>query len=175
MNRKYDRSTLLDRLEATRNITRPDGVPISIWADMIVGFPGETEQDHAESVDLIKDYGVNKLHAFPFSDHTSAHSVPAAKFVDQIDQNTKYERLREMIAVWDDVRSKFLQENIEKPLQLLVEKCDWENYRGWSENYIWLDQNNSILQKEPKKNTILTCVLTKPEEKSGAEEKPSII
>ena len=66
---------------------------------MIVGFPGETELDHTTSVHLIKNYAINKLHAFPFSAHVSAHSVPAAKFAQQVDQNTKYQRLRELIQV----------------------------------------------------------------------------
>ena len=102
---------LINRLERINEITRKDDALLSIGADMIVGFPGETDGDHEQSVRLIKDYNITKLHAFPFSAHVSAHSVPAAKLLDQIDQNTKYDRLREIIAAGDSVREKFVQAN----------------------------------------------------------------
>jgi len=112
MNRKYDREQLLTYASKIRSLQRSDQVPLSLGADMIVGFPGETQEDHQMSVDFIRDYRVTKLHAFPFSAHVSAHSVPAAKLTNQIDQNTKYVRLREMIALGDEIRQDFVEENI---------------------------------------------------------------
>ena len=79
MNRKYDREELLSVMVKLRGLKRNDGVSLSVGADMIVGFPGETQRDHEQSLEIIREYGVHKLHAFPFSAHVSAHSVPAAR------------------------------------------------------------------------------------------------
>lgn len=176
MNRKYDRDTLLSCLEKIQNVERKDGIPLSIGADMIVGFPGETASDHQDSVDLVRDYGITKLHAFPFSSHVSAHSVPAARLKEQVDQNTKYTRLREIIQIGDTVRSDFVEKNLWQGLRLLIEKVSDGSFSGWSENYIALDQDNFwIIGGKVEKNTIVTGVLTGWEKKDEIEKKPSII
>ena len=97
MNRKYGRDKLLEVLQRIQSIERADNVPISIGADIIVGFPGDTEEDFQQSLELISTYNITKLHAFPFSGHGVAHNVPAAKFPNQVPNNIKYIHLRKMI------------------------------------------------------------------------------
>jgi len=69
MNRNYD-EILLDRvLRRIRQLPRADAERISIGADLIVGFPGETEADFQKTLAGIKTYGITKVHGFPFSAH----------------------------------------------------------------------------------------------------------
>jgi len=70
MARHYDGEYMRKLLEKTRNIVREDGVEVSIGADLIVGFPGESEEDFMDTYNLAKDYRITKVHAFPFSPHT---------------------------------------------------------------------------------------------------------
>ncbi|MDQ7022092.1 MAG: radical SAM protein [Candidatus Gracilibacteria bacterium] len=77
MKRHYNGDYMRKVLEKTMNLKREDGVKISIGADIIVGFPGESSEDFKQSIDLIKNYGIKKVHAFPFSGHKLGENVPA--------------------------------------------------------------------------------------------------
>lgn len=77
MNRHYDRAELLRVLEQIKSIRRNDDVLMNIGADLIVGFPGETESDFRDTLGLVEKYGITQLHAFPFSPHRDHYSVPA--------------------------------------------------------------------------------------------------
>lgn len=83
MNRHYTRAQLLSVLEKISSIQRTDKIPINIGADIIVGFPGETESDFEDTVEIVREY-ITQLHAFPFSPHREHYSVPAGAFPDQI-------------------------------------------------------------------------------------------
>lgn len=69
MGRHYDRAILRKRLEKLKNLQREDGIRINIGADIIVGFPGETDEDFEDTLSLVEDFGISGLHAFPFSPH----------------------------------------------------------------------------------------------------------
>lgn len=56
MGRHYDRATLLKRLKQLRELKRADGIQIQIGADLIVGFPGETEADFADTLSLVEQF-----------------------------------------------------------------------------------------------------------------------
>jgi len=156
MARHYDGKYMKQLLEKVRNILRQDGVEISIGADLIVGFPGETEKDFMDTYNLVKDYQITKVHAFPFSAHTMWESVPAWKFKDQVPENTKKERIQKLIELWDKVRHDFKKQNIGKVLKVLIEKSDNNTWSWWSENYIEIDQDNfEIIAGKPVKNHIL--------------------
>lgn len=62
MKRHYDGAYMRQLLESTLKIPRKDGISISIGADLIVGFPGETEQDFQETLELVERFGITKLH-----------------------------------------------------------------------------------------------------------------
>lgn len=107
-------------------------VPVSLGADIIVGFPGETEEDFQETMDGVAKYKITKLHAFPFSAHTQGQTIPASTFADQISWTIKKERVARVQVIADEVRDKFIAENKEKSHRVLVEgKGEW-----WTENYI---------------------------------------
>jgi MiaB/RimO family radical SAM methylthiotransferase len=69
MNRNYDAELLDVVLTRIRNLERDDKEFISIGADIITGFPGETAEEFEKTVEGVRKYGITKLHAFPFSAH----------------------------------------------------------------------------------------------------------
>lgn len=166
MHRHYDGPYMRSLLEKTKNITRVDGVEISIGADLIVWFPGETDEDFADSCDLIKDGLITKIHAFPFSAHTLGESVPAGKFPNQLSDAVKKERMWALEEASEITRDAFIDRNIEKEFLVLVEgyKVDQATgktkWKWWTQNYIEADQNNfEILEGELKRNQIVRGVL----------------
>jgi len=72
---------------------------ISIGADLIVGFPGESEADFLETLEGIEKYGITKIHVFPFSDHHKGETVPASFYPDQVGQAVKKEREARLLEV----------------------------------------------------------------------------
>ena len=134
MWRHYSSLELKTVLKKTRELKKQN--LISIWADIIVGFPGETESDFQETYNWIQEFWITKLHAFPFSDHTQREKIPASLFPNQISPKIKKERERKLIAKWDEIREKFIRLNrwISHKV-LLEEKRNWK-WNWWTENYI---------------------------------------
>jgi tRNA-2-methylthio-N6-dimethylallyladenosine synthase len=90
MNRKYDRKRYLDLIEKLRTVCPA----IAITTDVIVGFPGETEQDFNDTLRLIKEVGYDNLFAFKYSDRPNA---PAAGFPEKVSETEKTRRLDEVL------------------------------------------------------------------------------
>lgn len=159
MARHYDGDYMRKLLEKTRNIKRRDGVDIGIWADLIVGFPSETEEDFMDTYNLVKDYQITKVHAFPFSPHTMGESVPAGSFKEQVPEAVKKDRMQRLMQIADEVRADFRVSQQGKELQVLVEKSHGQHWSGWTQNYLEADESNfQILAGIPKKNTIINGI-----------------
>ncbi len=92
MNRKYSRSVYTEKIRALRAIC-PD---VAITSDIIVGFPGETEEDFRQTLDLIAEIGFDGLFAFMYSDRPNA---PAACFEAKVDEQEKKRRLQEVLSL----------------------------------------------------------------------------
>jgi len=162
MKRHYDGEYIREILEKIRNIKREDKVYVSIWADLIVGFPGETDRDFEETLDLVKDYNITKLHAFPFSNHTYWEHVPASFFPNGIDEKTKKERLNKLISLGDEIRNNFIKSQLWKTFEVLVESVKSWQFKGWTENYIEADNSNfEVMSWEIKRNEIIIWKLKK--------------
>jgi tRNA A37 methylthiotransferase MiaB len=147
MRRNYDRKQLDEILHKTKKLKKiplavsPDGEEnlISIGADLIVGFPGETESDFLETLHAIKDYNITKLHAFPFSDHHKGENVPASLYPDQVPQEIKKERESRLLEIGDKVRNDFIAKNKGTTHQVLIEEHKQGKWRGRTENYIQVE------------------------------------
>lgn len=164
MRRHYTWEYMRDLLVKTKNLQREDGVEVSIWADLIVGFPGETEEDFKDTYNLVKDWLITKVHAFPFSAHKLGESVPAWKFEEQISDATKKDRMWELEFIADSVRDDFIDRNIWKEFEVLIEVVKEENWvlkwKGWTENYIEASEKTfEILEWEVKRNNIVKGIL----------------
>jgi len=141
MWRHYSSDGLKIVLKKTRKLKKQN--LISIWADIIVGFPWETESDFQETYNWIQEFWITKLHAFPFSDHTQRERIPASLLPNQISQKVKKERERRLIAKWDEIRNNFIKLN--KGIShkvLLEEKKNWKRI-WWTENYIQVELDGS--------------------------------
>ena len=164
MRRHYDWEYMRKLLEKTKNLEREDWVEVSIWADIIVGFPWETKDDFMDTYNLVKDWLITKVHAFPFSAHKFWESVPAWKFENQVSDLEKKDRMWDLEFIADSVRDDFIERNIWKKFEVLIEVVKEENWKirwkGWTENYIEADDRTfEILEWEIKKNSIVTWIL----------------
>jgi len=121
MKRHYDSEYIKNLLKKTKEIKREDWVPISIWADLIVGFPTETESDFLQTLDLVKNYWITKVHGFPFSAHNFWETVPASFFPNQIPEKTKKERITKLLEVAKNVRIDFIKSQVWRTFEVLVE------------------------------------------------------
>ncbi len=153
MNRNYDSKRLDYVLNKIRDLDRPDKDLISIWADIIVWFAWETDEDFQKTIEWVKKYKITKLHAFPFSAHDKWESIPAHLFKNQVPFHIKKQRERELIAVWDEVRQEFIEKNKWKNHQVLVEEMRNWKWRWWTENYIQVE-----LDWEHKRGEIVEIV-----------------
>ena len=137
MNRKYDLKYYEDKINKIRMI-RPD---ISITTDVIVGFPGETEDDFNECVDFIKEINFSKLHVFPYS---KRDGTVAAKMKDQIDGKVKKERVKKLMDLSEVMEKEYYNKFVGKELDILVEECDNNVSIGHSSNYLMVTLNETL-------------------------------
>jgi len=114
MNRKYNVEYFFDKIEKIRSI-RPN---IAITSDVIVGFPGETDEDFNTTKENIRKLGITELHVFPYSIRkgTRAASMP------QVDGNIKKQRVKELIDLSEELKSNYYTSLIGTNEALLVEK-----------------------------------------------------
>lgn len=143
MNRNYDNKTLIQVLQKFQTLKRSD--IISLWADLIVWFPWETDKDFQEMLDWIVDYNITKVHEFPFSWHTKWESVPAWKFQNQIPHAIKLSRKKQLNLIANQVRDSFIKKNKWLTHSVLIESKKDDKWQWWTENYIQvqLDWNYS--------------------------------
>ena len=137
MWRHYSADELKTVLKKTRNLRKKN--LISIWADIIVWFPWETELDFLDTYNWIEDFWITKLHAFPFSDHTQRERIPASFLPNQVKQWVKKDREIRLISKWDEIREKFIAQNKWTSHKILIEeKRNWKR-KWWTENYIQIE------------------------------------
>ena len=161
MRRHYDGPYIKDIMARTKNLTRDDGIDISLWADIIIWFPGETEKNFQETYDFIKEVGIQKLHAFPFSAHEMGESVPAGTFENQVSDKIKKERMKKINELWDHIRVDFINSQKWKTLQVLIEQVEWKSFKWWTQNYIEATEKNfQVMSGSLKRNSIVTGFLT---------------
>jgi len=134
MRRKYTMASFAERLRKLKEIM-PD---LAVTSDVIVGFPGETEEEFMETYDFIKEHQFSELHVFPYSKRTG---TPAARMEDQIDEEVKNERVHRLIALSDQLAkeyaSKFEGEVLEViPEEEFKEEAGKGLYVGYTDNYL---------------------------------------
>jgi len=114
MNRRYTRQHYIDLVEKLRS-----AIPeIAITTDIIVGFPGETEEDFQATIDLVKTVGFDSAFTFIYS---RRKGTPAAEMEGQVDEETKSDRLDRLMKVQDAITAKKNMELKDKIMEVLVE------------------------------------------------------
>ena len=134
MRRKYTMEFFAERLEKLK-IALPD---LAVTSDVIVGFPGETEEEFMETYNFIRDHKFSELHVFPYSQRTG---TPAARMEDQIDEEIKNERVHRLIALNDQLAKEYASRFEGEVLEVIPEERfkdgDNENlYVGYTTNYL---------------------------------------
>lgn len=107
---------------------RPD---TALAADLIAGFPGETEDEHRETLAFVEKLRFAKLHVFPFS---IREGTPAAELPEQLSSEIKKQRAAELRDLGKKLRQQFIDSQVGKTVQVLVEA----NGQGLSANYLRL-------------------------------------
>jgi threonylcarbamoyladenosine tRNA methylthiotransferase MtaB len=115
MNRKYDLDYFFDKIAEIRSI-RPD---ISISTDVIVGFPGETEELFNTTIDTCRKLEFSKLHVFPYSERRGTAS---SRMSGKIDEHEKKERSRRLIEVSKELEINYMKKFINKEVEVLIEE-----------------------------------------------------
>ena len=137
MNRKYDKKYFIDKINKIRSI-RPT---ISITTDVIVGFPGETEEEFNETIDTIKKVNFSKLHVFPYSKRDGT----AASLMDnQIDDVTKKRRTKELIELSTELENNYMNKFINEEVIFIPEVYKDGFIIGHTGNYLQIKTNGCI-------------------------------
>ena len=129
MNRRYDRDYFLDMVEKIKRL-RPG---ISLSTDVIVGFPGETEEDFQDTLDLCKKIGFSKIHVFPYSDR---NGTVASRMKDKIPGNIKKDRVHRLINLSNELEKEYFNKCIGSEVEVLIEEEKDGFYYGFTSNYI---------------------------------------
>ena len=115
MNRKYTREWYLDRVAAIRRII-PD---CGLSTDMFCGYCGETEEDHLQSLSLMRACAFDSAFLFKYSQRPGTYA--ARHFADDVPEETKVRRLEEMIALQNRLSAESNSKDIGKTFDVLVE------------------------------------------------------
>ncbi|MGM0395447.1 MAG: tRNA (N(6)-L-threonylcarbamoyladenosine(37)-C(2))-methylthiotransferase MtaB [Bacillota bacterium] len=132
MNRKYNTEDYRERVRLIRKFL-PDA---GITTDIIVGFPGETNDEFQETMDFVVEIGFSRIHVFKYSPRKG---TPAATMENQIHGETKNRRSELLIALGERLSKEFNQKYLDEMEDVLYEehtKKDKGVYEGYTSNYI---------------------------------------
>lgn len=136
MNRRYDLEYFTDKVNTIRSL-RPD---ISLTTDVIVGFPGETEEDFEDTINYCKKIGFSKIHVFPYSDR---NGTVASRMPNHVPRNIVKERARRLIELSDSLEKEYFKKFLNVEKEVLVEEYKNDYYHGFTENYIPVKLKNA--------------------------------
>jgi tRNA-2-methylthio-N6-dimethylallyladenosine synthase len=115
MNRKYSRELYMEKVAALRSYC-PE---IAITTDMIIGFPGETDQDFEDTMSLLEEVQYHGSYSFKYSDRPGTRS---ADFEDKVEETVKAERLLRFQTRQDEISLKHNQSYVGKTFSVMIEK-----------------------------------------------------
>ena len=140
MNRKYDTARYLESVELlNRHFHRP-----AVTTDMIVGFPGETEEEFSTTLDFIRKCGFAQMHLFPYSIRPG---TPAAK-MEQVSAQVKEERARRAAEVAARMHRDYLEGCVGEVYPVLFEQPKDGRYAGHAPNYMEVFAEGEDLHNE---------------------------
>ena len=129
MNRRYDKKHFKEMVDKIRQI-RPN---ISLSTDIIVGFPGESEEDFEETLSFSKEIGFSKIHVFPYSDRAG---TVASRMNDKVPGNIKKDRVHRLIELSNQLEKEYYEKFVGSDVEVLIEEEKDGYYYGFTDNYI---------------------------------------
>lgn len=115
MNRKYDREWYLDRIAAIKRIIPGCGLS----TDIMCGYHDETEQDHQDTLSLMREVGFDSAFMFKYSERPGTYA--AKKLADNVSEEKKIERLQEIIELQNELSKKSNEKDLGKTFEVLIE------------------------------------------------------
>src|SRR5699024_7733232 len=111
---------------------------LAITSDVIVGFPGETDEEFMETYQFVREIGYSELHVSPYSQRTG---TPAARMENQVDNDEKNERVAKMIDLSDQLAKEYASRYEGEILEVIPEEIHTENddstkLVGYTDNYM---------------------------------------
>ncbi|MFS8212823.1 tRNA (N(6)-L-threonylcarbamoyladenosine(37)-C(2))-methylthiotransferase MtaB [Paenibacillus polymyxa] len=136
MRRKYTTEEFYNKMLMIRK-AMPD---VAITTDVIVGFPGETDEMFRNGYELMKKIGFSEMHVFPYSKRSG---TPAARMEDQVDEDVKNARVHELIQLSEQMQLAYAEKFVGQVLEVIPEVApkgteDSGILHGYSDNYIQL-------------------------------------
>ncbi len=132
MNRKYTTEIFREKVDIIKKYM-PN---VGLTTDIIVGFPGETDEEFDETCKFVKEIGFSKIHVFKYSPRKG---TPAAKMENQVDGNIKNLRSEKLIDIGQELTIDFNNRFINQELEVLFEELNNKianSYEGYTTNYI---------------------------------------
>tara|TARA_B100001564_G_scaffold157186_1_gene132032 strand:+ start:2753 stop:4036 length:1284 start_codon:yes stop_codon:yes gene_type:complete len=130
MSRKYNTNLYSEKINKIRKEVNNS----CIGADVIVGFPGESDNDFKKTLNFIKNLKLNYLHVFPYSERDNTRSKSLG---DVVPRETKEKRSKILRSLSEKLKRNFYKENINKEHNVLYENKKDKNYiYGFTENYV---------------------------------------
>lgn len=130
MRRRYNTATFAERIDAARR-AMPDTF---FGIDVIVGFPGESDEDFEETYNLLKEVDASFLHVFPYSERAN---TPAIEFEGKVSPQVSAERVKRLSELSEEQQRKFYERYIGGEAEVLFESNRHNGMMtGYSENYI---------------------------------------
>ncbi|OQY09661.1 MAG: tRNA (N(6)-L-threonylcarbamoyladenosine(37)-C(2))-methylthiotransferase MtaB [Fusobacteriia bacterium 4572_132] len=157
MKRNYDRSQALENLWKIKRLI-PE---LELTADIIIGFPGEKEENFINTYRFIKEIKFSDLHIFPYSDR---ENTLASKYKNKVSSQIKKERIKKIEVLQNEISENIRKKYISKKVEVLMEEKGW----GYTKNYLKVFVENSV---EENKILKIKVVKTKKGLLIGEEEK----
>ena len=148
MNRKYTTQIYRDAVATLRKYYPK----ASFTTDVIVGFPGETDEEFAKTYEFLKEIDFYRLHVFKYSPR---RGTVAEKMPNQIDGNKKEERSNKLIELSNSTENKHNQSYIGKTVKVLFEEFEDGFLKGHTTNYMMVKVAGEVEQSDKFVNKIL--------------------
>ena len=124
MRRRYDTAAFRESAAALRSVFPG----CALTTDVMTGFPGETEEEHAQSLAFCRERAFSRMHVFPYSER---EGTPAAAMEGAVPRNVREDRARELIALGKEMAEAFGKSQVGEIRRVLFETCE----NGVSEGY----------------------------------------
>lgn len=148
MNRKYTKEEYLESVHRLQNLW-PD---VALTTDIIVGFPGETDEEFEETLAFVKEVNFAQIHVFPFSPR---EGTPAAKMKNQVEPGVKEKRAKTLGALEKELRHAYMAKHIGQTMEVLFEKAHEGTLTGHTSNYLRV----KVQGQENLENTVQAVVI----------------
>lgn len=128
MNRRYTTEEYAERIQYLKNELNN----VAISADVIVGFPGESERDFEETMKFIESLELAFLHVFPYS---PKNNTRASFMKEQVPGDVKKARVRKLLQLSETLKENYMNKFVGKVVEVLVESENDHTYKGYSSEY----------------------------------------